>query len=62
MEKPVLIIEAPILTNEAVASVLEFLHEVITAFEAHYYHQLQQHHRSLSRCCVPDINSDQDPF
>lgn len=62
MEKPILIIEAPILTNEAVASVQEFLHEMMVAFEAHYYHQLQQHHRFLSQGSVPVINSDQDPF
>ena len=45
MDKPVLIIDAPELNDEAVASVQGFLQELMLAFESHYYHRLQRYYR-----------------
>jgi hypothetical protein len=63
MDRPILIIEAPELSDDAIASVQCFLHEMMTAFESHYYRQLQQRARRLS-CShvVDDLNDDQNPF
>jgi len=44
MDNPVIIIDAPELSDEGVASVMAFLHEIILAFESHYMHQLNKHH------------------
>ena len=47
MDKPVIIIEVPTLTDEAVVGIQEFLQELTLAFEAHYFSQLQRHYRNL---------------
>jgi hypothetical protein len=43
MDRPVLLIEAPILSDDAAASVMDFLQALILAFESHYYPQLRRH-------------------
>jgi hypothetical protein len=48
MDKPVLIIEMPPLNDEAAAGAYNFLQELIIAFEAHYFHQLQRYDRKSS--------------
>jgi hypothetical protein len=45
MEKPVLVIDAPELSDEGAVSVNNFLQEFILAFESHYYCQLYRHHK-----------------
>jgi hypothetical protein len=40
MDDPVIIIEAQKLNKEAAVGVLNFLHDLIIAFESHYYYQL----------------------
>lgn len=45
MDKSVLIIELPELSDEAVSGMQEFLQEFMIAFESHYFCQLQRHHR-----------------
>lgn len=47
MDKPVIIIEAPELNDQGVAHVRAFLHEIILAFESHYYHRLRRYHCRL---------------
>lgn len=46
MDKPVFIIEAPKVSNKTEASVYDFLHELIIAFESHYYYELTQYKQS----------------
>ena len=55
MDKPVIIIEAPELNDEAVTSVYQFLQDLVLAFESHYYLQLVRHGH---HCCTP--NSDDE--
>ena len=49
MDKAVLIIEAPELSDEGVESVKNFLHDLILTFEAHYFHRLQRYSQQLSK-------------
>jgi hypothetical protein len=42
MDKPVLIIEAPELDDDAADRVLDFLQELINAFDVHYYFRKKQ--------------------
>ena len=44
-DRPVIIIDAPELNDEAVANVRAFLCEILLAFESHYLHRLQKYHR-----------------
>lgn len=48
MDKPILIVEMPPLNDEAAAEVRNFLLELLLAFEARYYHQLQRYEHSKS--------------
>jgi len=48
VDKPVFIIEMPELDDKAVASIQEFLWEIIRSFESQYYHQLQRYHQQSS--------------
>jgi len=48
MDKPVLIIEMPPLSDEAAAGAHHFLQELMIAFEAHYFHQLQRYYHKSS--------------
>jgi len=45
MERDVLIIDAPELSDEGAASVNNFLQEFILAFESHYLCQLHRYHK-----------------
>ena len=47
MDKVVLIIEMPDLSYEQVASIEDFLHALINAFENHYAHQCKEYYRKL---------------
>jgi len=47
MDKPVLMIEMPKLSNEEVIGIHDFLHALMNAFEAHYMNQLRQYYRQL---------------
>ena len=63
MEKDVLIIDAPELSDEGAASVNTFLQEFILAFESHYLYQLHRHHKRLRD--DPPLNEwaeEEDPF
>jgi hypothetical protein len=55
MDKPVLIIEMPELSNESVVSILDFLQEIMNAFECHYDNQIKQHYRQLDSDNPPDF-------
>lgn len=48
MDKPVLIIEMPKLSDEAVMGIYDFLQEITLAFESRYLHQLRRYHRDSS--------------
>lgn len=63
MDKPVLVIEAPELNDEAAAIVLDFLQEFINAFDVHFYHRLQRHKQLLHRArCSDEAADNEDPF
>ena len=47
MDNPVLIIEMPDLSDEAVARLEEFFHAVINTFENQYSFQLKRHYQKL---------------
>ncbi len=53
---PFVIPEPPDLSDEAVSQILDFLHELTTAFENHYGPQLRRYHDLFD-----EIN-DEDPF
>jgi len=55
VDKPVLIIDVPELSDETVAGVRDFLQELMAAFDSHYFSQLQRHYRGLSDKEVMDI-------
>lgn len=68
MDSPVLIVEAPILDDESAANAYEFLQNLMLAFDAHYYPQLQRHflavnqpnrHKQADQCSFDD---DEIPF
>jgi hypothetical protein len=46
-ETDLLILEVPVLEDEAVAALQDFLWDLLTQFESHYFMQLQRHHRKL---------------
>ena len=63
MEKDVLIIDAPKLSDEGATSVNTFLQEFILAFESHYLCQLHRYHKQLRD--DPSLNEwaeGEDPF
>lgn len=41
MDKPIFMIEAPILDPDSATNVYQFLQDLILAFETHYYKQLK---------------------
>lgn len=41
MDKPIFMIEAPILDPDSATNVYQFLQDLILAFETHYYNQLR---------------------
>jgi hypothetical protein len=45
MDKSVLIVEMPELSDEAVMSIYDFLQEITLAFESHYLHRLRRYHQ-----------------
>ena len=45
MDKPILLIELPKLSDEAVIGIHHFLEEFREAFESHYFYQMQQYYR-----------------
>lgn len=47
MQEPELIIEPPVLTDEAVASLQDFLYTFIEAFDSHYEHRLRRYYHRL---------------
>lgn len=49
MDKPVLIIEMPELSDEAVIGIHQFLAEMREAFESHYFYQIQPYYRQPSQ-------------
>lgn len=55
MYKPVLIIELPELSDEAVAGIHNFLQEFRDAFETHYYSQMVRNYRGATKKEVMDI-------
>ena len=58
MDNPVLIIEAPILDDESVVKIYDFLQNLIFAFDAHYYVQLQRYSRKVNQPDGPDYLND----
>lgn len=47
MQEPALIIEPPVLTDETVASLQDFLYTFIEAFDSHYEHRLRRYYHRL---------------
>lgn len=63
MDKPVLIIEAPELNDEAATIVLDFLQDILNAFDSHVYYQRQRNKKLLHRAsCRNEVPEDKDPF
>ena len=66
MERDILIIDAPELSDEGAASVNTFLQEFILAFESHYLCQLHRYHKRLrDDSATPPLNElaeGEDPF
>lgn len=63
MDKPVLIIEAPELNDEAATIVLDFLQDILNAFDSHVYYQRQRNKQLLHRTsCRKKAPEDKDPF
>jgi len=63
MDKPVLIIEAPELNDEAAAIVLDFLQDILNAFDSHVYYQRQRNKQLLHRAsCRNEAPEDKGPF
>lgn len=62
MDRPVIIIDAPDLNDNAVKSMQIFLHELIMAFESHYYHQLKQQDMEWRTETSVPLTDDQVPF
>lgn len=58
MDNPVLIVEAPILHDESVSNVYEFLQNLMLAFESHYYVQLVRHAHSVNQPSCNDYQSN----
>jgi hypothetical protein len=50
MDKPVLIIDAPDLSKEAVEGVQDFLQELMNAIDSHYYFRRKYHEKSPDIC------------
>lgn len=55
MDKPILIIEAPELDDKTAIIVLDFLQDILNAFDAHFYYQRQQNRQLRHR-----MNNDED--
>ena len=47
IQEPELIIEPPILTDEAVASLQDFLYTFVEAFDKHYEQRLRRYYQRL---------------
>lgn len=63
MDKPVLIIEAPELDDEAATTVLDFLQDILNAFDSHVYYQRQRNKQLLHRVsCRNKAVEDKDQF
>ncbi len=63
MDKPVLVIEAPELSDEAAAVVRDFLFDLVNAFESHYYHKRKRYYQqSENRKCSHESPEEQEPF
>lgn len=64
MDHPVLIIEAPELDDASIAKLHDFIHELLMAFEEHYYHQLRRRVCSEKVCenNLDHLHEDQYPF
>lgn len=50
MDQPVLIIDAPNLSNEAVEGVQDFLQELMNAIDSHYYFRRKYNEKSYCTC------------
>ena len=48
MDKSILMIEVPELSDEAIVTIHDFLHEVVMAFESYYCHKLKRYYQQLS--------------
>jgi len=55
VDNPVLIVEAPILDDESITKIYEFLQNLTFAFNAHYYKQLRRYDRSKDSPDGPDF-------
>ena len=66
MDNPALVIEAPILDDESINKVYEFLQNLTFAFDAHYYYQLRRYSRAKESPDCPDyllsLQDDQRSF
>lgn len=61
MDNPIFILEAPILDDESVMKVNEFLQNLMHAFEAHYYVQLSRYSRTVHQPDCYDRQSKDTP-
>lgn len=62
MGRTVIIVEAPELDEKAVAGVQDFLHELLLAFESHYYQQLKRMQQPASSNNENIILDGENPF
>jgi hypothetical protein len=63
MDKPVLIIEVPELNDDAATIVLDFLQDILNAFDSHVYYQ-RQRNKQLLHCasCRNKSSEEEDPL
>jgi hypothetical protein len=55
MNRPILIIEMPELSNESVGKIHHFLNALVLAFEEHYRVQIREYYRDP---CLGDLMGD----
>lgn len=61
MDSAVIIVKLPELDDKAIAGMQDFLHELLLAFEAHYYQQLKRMRQPASNNENIIINGE-NPF
>lgn len=62
MDSAVIIVKLPELDDKAIAGVQDFLHELLLAFESHYYQQLKCMQQPASNNNENIIIEGENPF
>lgn len=59
-----LVIEAPILTDEAAVNLQDFFYALMEAFGEHYHHQVERYYREsvIGNMADVDVTQENPPF